>query len=145
MMQSAVATRAMPTMPVRAITKARERRHYIVTAYDSIEPRQFKIVVVLPELAEPTWVLRPGARKASSRNAVMALAVPALDALTLDLAQSLTRVATDYITVHDFPRADRVAGRLAKGSRVPAPWEAVSAAPSLAAVLPFPVKAPHTP
>lgn len=121
-MSIATPEKTIPTMSVKNVTKALDRDHYVLTAYDSDERWNFKVVVVLPEINEPTWVLRPGTRKVTRQN-VLALAVPSLEALTLDLAQAHTRMGTDYITVHTLPRENRRAGSLAKGERVRMGWE----------------------
>lgn len=109
------------TMSVKDIKNALSKTHYIVAAYDSQETFNQHIVVVLPEVSEPTWVLRPGARKPTRRN-VLALAVPSIDALTLDLSQSLTRMVTDYITVREFPEFAREGGFIEAGRPVSMPW-----------------------
>lgn len=105
------------TMRIGSVTRAIDRDHYLVAAYDSIEHFNQHIVVVLPDLAELTWVLRSGARTVRRSN-VMALAVPSLETLTLPIARQLTRVATDYITVREFPLEYRRRGIVRPGALV---------------------------
>lgn len=123
-MSTATATKTateLPTIRVGAIRNAIDLDHYSVAAYDSIEEWQQKIVVVMPDLDGPTWVLRPGARSVNRRN-IMALAVPTLEALTLDLAQRLTNMGTDYITVRVLPADLRRQGRVRGTTPVRMPW-----------------------
>lgn len=110
-----------PTMPVTALKSASHLTHYLVAAYDSSEAFNQHILVVDPTLTEPTWVLRPRTTKLTRRN-IMALAVPNLQALTLRLAQQLTHMVTNYITVREFPLANRRKGMVAAGPLVPTPW-----------------------
>lgn len=105
------------TMRVRDISGALDRPHYLVAAYDSTEQFNQRVVVVVDSLTEPAWVLRPDARSAGRRGS-LALAVPSLDALTLHVAQQLTRVVTDYIVVREWATADRAAGRWQAGAVV---------------------------
>lgn len=112
---------APPTMSVTAIRNALSLDHYVLAAYDSIEERNLKIVVIMPGLAEPTWVLRPRARAATPSN-VMALALPSLAALTLELAQAHTRMHIDYITIYELTRNSRSKGHVERGPAVPVPW-----------------------
>lgn len=95
--------------------------HYLVAAYDSAETFRQHVVVIDPSLAEPTWVLRPRATKPTRRN-IICLAVPNLESLTLSLAQELTNVVTDYITVREFPQVNRQRGVVKAGPIVPTPW-----------------------
>lgn len=120
-MSKTAPTTAPPTMSVTAIRNALLLDHYVLAAYDSIEERNLKIVVIMPGLAEPTWVLRPRAR-AVTPGSVMALALPSLAALTLELAQTHTRMRIDYITIYELTRNSRSKGRVERGPAVPVPW-----------------------
>ncbi|WP_042378745.1 hypothetical protein [Gordonia alkanivorans] len=85
--------------------------HYLVAPYASIEGHYQRVVVIDPSVPEPTWLVRPRARVADRRT-VLALVLPALSALTLDLARQLTSIHTDYIGVRVWPRTERAAGRM---------------------------------
>lgn len=113
----------LPVMSAKAVKNAIDLDHYVLAAYDSIEAWNLKIVVVIPDIEAPTWVLAPRARKAS-RKSILALAVPSLEALTLEIAKTHTGMGTDYITLHTLDRVDRRAGRVAKGRPVQVPWTA---------------------
>lgn len=102
-----------PTMPVSALKNALNMDHYTLAPDDTMELWQLKIVVVDPSLSEPTWVLRPRARKAH-RGSIMALAVPSLNALTLEAAQRLTSRVTKHIVVRPLSRENRRKGRLVR-------------------------------
>lgn len=112
---------SMPLLSVSRLERAIDLEHYLLAPSDSIEPWQWKIVVVVPSLAEPTWVVKPRARQASRRS-IMALAVPSLEDLTLDLAQAHTSLVSDYITLYEFPRESRRRGAIERGARVSVPW-----------------------
>lgn len=112
----------LPKMSVSAISHAIDRDHYIVAPHDTIETWQMKILVVIPGLDSPTWVVKPRTRTVTRRS-VLALAVPSLDAFTVEMAQQLTREVTDYITLYEWPRSTRQKGAfLPRGPQVPAPW-----------------------
>ncbi|WP_137725813.1 hypothetical protein [Prescottella subtropica] len=69
---------------------------YALCPYDTMETFNRRVVVVTDQVTGPT-VIRAPRRRSNRRPA--ALAVPHLDALTLPLAQALTRVGTDYIVI----------------------------------------------
>lgn len=106
------------TIRLAALSPAIDRAHYLVAAYDSIERWQQKIVVIVPEISEASWVLAPGTRTARKAVNRMALAVPSLQSLTLEVLQALTNVATDFMTVRAWSREDRAAGRTVPGAIV---------------------------
>ena len=85
--------------------------HYLIAAYASTEKHYQRIVVVDPTIAEPTWLLKPRARSCRHGN-VLALLLPNLESLTVELAQTLTRMRTDYIGVREWPEAERAMGRI---------------------------------
>lgn len=114
-------TTDMPTMSVRSLTRATDRDHYFLVAFDSPEELYQHIVIILPEVTEPTWVLSPGARKVTRSN-TLALALPSLTALTPDLARQLSGMVTDFFGLYRWTRADREAGNLTRGDRVALPW-----------------------
>lgn len=117
------------TMQVQDIKNAIDLDHYTLAAYDSTESWQLRIVVVIPDLEEPAWVLMPRQRK-PSRTAP--LAIPSLEALTLELAKQATRMSTDYIGLRALAREDRAAGRVRAGVPVTPPW--LRAVPGFATV-----------
>lgn len=112
----------LPLLSAKSLRDAVDLDHYLLGAYDTSEQWNLKAVVIAPDLTEPTWVVRPGAKKATRRS-ILALALPSLDALTLDLAQRLVCVLTEYVTVRRWDRLDRVKGNVVRGDLVPAPWE----------------------
>lgn len=83
--------------------------HYLLAAYASTEAWTQQTVVVDPRETEPTWLLRPRARKAN-RHSTLALLLPSLRHLTLDLAQAHTSIGTDYIGLRVHTREHRRAG-----------------------------------
>ncbi|WP_347956071.1 hypothetical protein [Gordonia aichiensis] len=91
--------------------KWQKLEHYLVAPYASIEHHFQNLVIVDPSLAEPTWLLRAGTRKVSRRN-IVALLLPTLDHLTLDLAQTLTHMLTDYIGIRETPMVGTLRSRL---------------------------------
>ncbi|KJR10566.1 hypothetical protein [Gordonia sihwensis] len=91
--------------------KWKKLEHYLVAPYASIEPHFQNLVIVDPSLTEPTWLLRAGTRKVSRRN-IVALLLPTLDHLTLELAQSLTHMVTDYIGIRETPADGTIYSRL---------------------------------
>ena len=111
-----------PHISVRRLTKAVERSHYLVAAFGSTEAMRQKVVVITDDVAEPTWVLRPGTRAIKQSN-IMALALPSLSDLTLELAQAHTRMVTSFITLHEFPVENRRRGIVAPGRRLHTPWQ----------------------
>lgn len=115
----------IPTLSVTLFRKLKPVRfaHYLVAGYDSVEQWQWAILVVVPSLTEPTWVLAPRARNANRRRSRMALAVPSLDAFTLDHAQTLVSLITDFITISEWSETDRRAGRMVRGARVTPAWQ----------------------
>lgn len=84
--------------------------HYLIAAYASTEPHLQRTVVIDPTLTTPAWLLKPRARSLR-RNNILALLLPTLEMLTLELAQTHTRMGTDYIGVREWSAADRAAGR----------------------------------
>lgn len=86
------------TKALKASGRFLNLRHYTIASYASTETFTQRLVIVDPAVTEPTWLMRPGTSKVVRRN-VIALLLPTLDALTLDLAQTMTGVVTDYIGV----------------------------------------------
>lgn len=100
---------ALPAMSVNKLRGARKLDHYLLAAYDSVESFAQRIVVVDPRLDAPTLILRPRVRTASRGN-VLALAVPSLADLSLELAQGHTNTVTEYMGLRLYPLKDRIAG-----------------------------------
>lgn len=115
----------LATMSVSAFAKHDPKPfdldHYTVAAYDSTETMNLRIVVIVPDVTEPTWILRPRARSARRSN-IMALALPNLDALTLALARRLTHIGTDYIVVRECLAEARAKNKIQPGRAVRMPW-----------------------
>lgn len=118
--------RPLPVLSVRDIRNAADLDHYTLGAYDTTEPWQLRIIVVIPGLAAPAWVVPPRTRKGQARRPrkTLALALPNLSALTLEMAQAHTNVVTDFMGVREFSHADRTVGRIRAGALVPVPWDA---------------------
>ena len=104
---------ALRTVPLTARYAASKEwvnlDHYLLAAYASAEAWTQKIVVVDPEETEPAWLIRPRCRNANRRT-VLALMLPSLHCLTLDLAQAHTGMGTDYIGLRTWPRDHRRTG-----------------------------------
>lgn len=111
----------LPTIPVSSLRNAKDLDHYTLGAYDTTEPWQLRIVVIVPGLPGPSWVGRSRRQVTHSRKA-LALALPNLDALTLEMAQTHTNVITDYFGVREFARKDRARGKVLPGASVRPPW-----------------------
>ena len=100
--------------------------HYSFAAYASIEQHTQTVVIVDPNVTEPTFLLAPGTRKVSRRN-IVAVAVPSLDAIDRPLAIAITHVAASFFGLRSWPadmrqRGDRnvhampvVAGEFCRG------------------------------
>lgn len=123
MTTQAISTAAsLPGIGVNTLRgRALDLDHYLLAPYDTCETWQMKVVVVDPTLDAPAWVMSRATKNPRPRKA-LALAVPSLSALALDLAQQATGMATDYITVYDFPREFRSKGQIRQGKQVLAPW-----------------------
>lgn len=70
-----------------------KRPQYLLCPYDSTEPHFRKVVVVTDRVTEPTVIRNRGTR---SNWRPMAVAVPSLAAVTVELAQAITRIVTDH-------------------------------------------------
>ncbi|WP_137876517.1 hypothetical protein [Rhodococcus sp. Q] len=70
-----------------------KRAQYLLCPYDSTEDHMRKVVVVTDRVTQPTVIRRPCA---GSNLHPMAVAVPSLAAITVELAQAITRVMTDH-------------------------------------------------
>ncbi|WP_345478105.1 hypothetical protein [Nesterenkonia rhizosphaerae] len=84
----------------------RELDHFLAAAYASTENLNQRIIVVDPEITEPTLLLRPRTAKVKRSN-VLALVVPSLRSLTLPIVRSVTGVDTTYTAVRTWPQAER--------------------------------------
>lgn len=93
--------------------------HYLLSAYGSIEAWQQHIVVIVPGLEEPAYVLAPRARNASKARNRHALALPSLSALTSEMAAEVTHTLAPYFEARHWPREERAAGRLAVNTNTP--------------------------
>lgn len=102
---------------VRSLWRLVECDHYFVAAYDSIERWNQHVVVVVPDLTQPVFILTRGGRVPRRRN-IMAVAIPSLEHLTLAMGQQITGVRTDYIAVRDWSEAHRRAGTWKPGNLV---------------------------
>ena len=109
---------SLPQIPVRKITRALERDHYVVAAYDSIEPFNQHVLVVTDDVVEPSLIVRRVSRGQPKRSNVFGMAIPMLVSFTLPLARELVRVETDYITVRRWERAVRRQGVKRAGTLV---------------------------
>ncbi|WP_420878947.1 hypothetical protein [Rhodococcus sp. (in: high G+C Gram-positive bacteria)] len=86
-------------LPALKAVPREDSPQYALCPYDTIERFNHRVIVVTDKVTAPTVIRAP--RKRSNRWPA-ALAVPHLDALTLPLAQAVTRRATDYIVLRQL-------------------------------------------
>lgn len=90
-------------LPALKAVPREDSPQYALCPYDTMETFNRRVLVVTDHVTGPTVIRAP--RKRSNRRPA-ALAVPHLDALSLPLAQAITRVGTDYIVLrHLFTNA----------------------------------------
>ncbi len=92
--------------------------HYLIAAYASVEQHFQRVVIIDPTLTEPTWLVRPRAVTLRPGN-VVALMLPDLQALDLDLARQHTGILTDYIGIRAWSREARTGGRVVYANDLP--------------------------
>lgn len=110
------------------LTDAINLQHLLLAPHDTIEVWQMRIVVINPAHPEPAWVMTRRGGKPNPRKA-LALSVPTIEALTLDLAQQLCGTLDSYFGVHDWPQDFRREGNTWPGRRITPPWERPLAVP----------------
>lgn len=96
---------------------------YILAPHDTIEPWRWSIIVTVPSLTAPTWLLPKGKRTVTRAN-VAALALPSLEWLTLGAAQV---VSHEHSTMHRLYEMRRAGGSdlgSMRGDLVPLDWYA---------------------
>ena len=83
--------------------------HYLICAYD-YEEGKAKVLVVDPDIEEPTLMLKPHASRATSSN-ILALVVPSRIGIKLEDLQTLTRVVASYFQYLPWTEQERREGR----------------------------------
>lgn len=92
--------------------------HYLIAAYASTEQHFQRVVIIDPTLTGPTWLIRPRAVTLRRSN-VVALMLPRLQALSLDLARQHTGILTDYIGIRAWSREARTGSRVVYANDLP--------------------------